>query len=67
MHDQEYLDTLEAEYLRKRRRTPKPPRPQRVDRKCPRWKRLRASLCEHHGLPEELDDYCDRVYKLVPR
>lgn len=72
VHDQEYLDTLEAEFLKRRRKTKPPtdvPAPSRVDRQSPRWKRLRASLCEHSGLggPDELDEYCDRVYRLVPR
>ena len=37
-----------------------------VDRTSPRWQRIRAALCEHHGLPETLDEHADRVFALIP-
>ena len=74
--DQEYLDLLEAEHARRARKgqPPKNPprlpvmRPGRVDRSSPRWKRIRGSLIDTHGLGElDLDDYADRIYRMVPR
>lgn len=39
------------------------PQPDRTSR---RWQRIRAALCEHHGLDETLDEHADRVFALIP-
>jgi hypothetical protein len=71
--DQEYLDVLEQEHAKLARKgkppknPPRLPKLTRVDRSSPRWKRMRGTLTDIHGLGDiDLDDYCDRVYRLIP-
>lgn len=74
--DQEYLDLMEDEHARRARRGQPPKKPPalprqragRVDRSSPRWRRIRGSLIDTHGLGDiDLDDYADRIYRMVPR
>ena len=36
-----------------------------ANRDCPRWQRIRAACCEHHGLPMTLDEHSDRIWLVV--
>ena len=72
--DREYLDLMEDEHARRARRgqTPKKPpalpKVRKVNRNCPKWMHIRGALIDIHGLGDiDLDDYADRVYRLVPR
>jgi hypothetical protein len=71
--DQEYLDLMEDEHARRARRGQPPKKPpalpsvRKVNRDCPRWKRIRGSLIDIHGLGQlDLDDYADRIYRMMP-
>lgn len=66
--DMEFADTIAAARHRTNARaaltgTTSP----NADRTTARWARIRAALCEHHGLGrhESLDAYADRVWSAV--
>lgn len=68
LHDTELADTLAAARRGRDARAELAGATRaEADRSSARWQRVRAALCEHHGLGKHcsLDEYADRVWSAV--
>lgn len=63
LHDRELADTLARD--RDRHATREHRLALTVDRKTPRWERIRGALCPVAGIPESLDSYADNVVRAL--